>query len=92
MRLNQVRAKALLLFLTCGSAQAAAQAAATPYPRMAPLAEYLTNRDVEIALARSAAPASIAGGAAKDAQSRQTVLLIPVGRWSDGTIARPLAQ
>jgi hypothetical protein len=31
----------------------------TPYPKMAPLGEYLMTRDAEVVLARSAAPASI---------------------------------
>lgn len=37
-----------------------ATAEATPYPSMAPLEEYLMPKDAEIALARSAAPASVA--------------------------------
>ena len=36
-----------------------AQDAKTPYPSMAPLDQYLMERDAEIALARSAAPESI---------------------------------
>jgi hypothetical protein len=36
-----------------------AQAEGSPYPRMAPLDQYLMARDAEIALARSAAPKSI---------------------------------
>jgi hypothetical protein len=43
--------------------QAHAQDAKTPYPRMAPLDQYLMERNAEIALARSAAPASISGDA-----------------------------
>ena len=38
---------------------AVAQNASNPYPRMAPLDQYLMDRDAEIALARSAAPDSI---------------------------------
>ncbi len=38
-------------------------AASEPYPAMAPLKEYLMPKDAEIALARSAAPASISDGA-----------------------------
>jgi hypothetical protein len=38
---------------------ARAQDAKTPYPSMAPLEQYLMERDAEIALARSAAPDSI---------------------------------
>ena len=39
--------------------QAKAQDAKTPYPSMAPLEQYLMERNAEIALARSAAPESI---------------------------------
>ena len=39
--------------------QAMAQDAATPYPKMAPIDQYLMDRGAEIALARSAAPESI---------------------------------
>src|ERR1700729_2025593 len=35
----------------------------TPYPRMAPIAQYLMTDQAEIALARSAAPASVSGDA-----------------------------
>jgi hypothetical protein len=40
-----------------------ARAEADPYPAMAPLQEYLMPKDAEIALARSAAPASVSGSA-----------------------------
>ena len=43
--------------------QARAQDAKTPYPNMAPLDQYLMERDAEITLARSAAPPSIANDA-----------------------------
>ncbi len=43
--------------------QMQAEDAKTPYPHMAPLDQYLMERDAEIALARSAAPASISGDA-----------------------------
>ncbi|MGA9040688.1 MAG: hypothetical protein WB421_09155 [Terriglobales bacterium] len=39
--------------------KAQAQDAKAPYPNMAPLAQYMMERDAEIALARSAAPESI---------------------------------
>ena len=39
--------------------QAPAQEAKEPYPSMAPLEQYLMDRDAEIALARSAAPEAI---------------------------------
>ena len=46
--------------------QAHAQKAKTPYPKMAPLDQYLMERNAEIALARSAAPESVS----KDAEVR----------------------
>jgi hypothetical protein len=51
----------LLLLLSLGAAiSAEAQADKSPYPAMAPLDQYLIpNKDAEIALARTAAPASI---------------------------------
>ena len=48
-----------------------ARAAADPYPAMAPLDEYLMSKDAEIALARSAAPASVADGATVMVLERQ---------------------
>jgi hypothetical protein len=47
----------------CVDGYGQAQAAKVSYPAMAPLAQYLMPEDAEIALARSAAPASIARGA-----------------------------
>jgi hypothetical protein len=60
-------AKILLLIVSAtfvlvavfGAAQAQAQDAKSPYPNMAPLGQYLMERNAEIALARSAAPESI---------------------------------
>jgi hypothetical protein len=59
------RAWSLLLALTvCGTLHAASPGQPDAYPRMAPLEQYLiASRDAEIALARSAAPASISAGA-----------------------------
>jgi len=48
-----------------------ARAQADPYPAMAPLEEYLMSKDAEIALARSAAPASIADHASVMVLERQ---------------------
>jgi hypothetical protein len=55
----------LLQFALLGATpQAAAQTKADPYPTMAPLDQYLiSDSAAEIALARSAAPASVSGGA-----------------------------
>jgi hypothetical protein len=41
----------------------AAQEKSEPYPKMAPLEEYLMDREAEVALARSAAPTSISADA-----------------------------
>jgi hypothetical protein len=49
---------ALMLILEAGW-QARAQDAKGPYPSMAPLEQYLMDRDAEIAMARSAAPEAI---------------------------------
>src|SRR5271166_1853184 len=50
--------------ITGAASQARAQAAKAPYPAMAPLDRYLMpDAKAEIALARSAAPASISDGA-----------------------------
>jgi hypothetical protein len=51
---------ALLLSSLC---QAGAQSSKDPYPSMAPFAQYLMDQNAEIALARSAAPASISDDA-----------------------------
>jgi hypothetical protein len=48
-----------------------ARAEADRYPAMAPLGEYLMPKDAEVALARSAAPASIAAGATVMVLGRQ---------------------
>jgi len=58
-----VLAFSFLALLILPEAAGHAQAQANPYPAMAPLAEYLMPKDAEIALARSAAPASIADNA-----------------------------
>lgn len=39
--------------------QVQAQSSKTPYPKMAPIEQYLMDRDAEVALARTAAPESI---------------------------------
>jgi hypothetical protein len=63
MRENKVGAiaiKTFALLVVLGTAyQAMAQVAKTPYASMAPIEQYLMDRDAEIALARSAAPDSI---------------------------------
>jgi hypothetical protein len=61
--------KSFALLVVLGTAylgtarQAMAQDAKTPYPSMAPIEQYLTDRTAEIGLARSAAPESISGDA-----------------------------
>ena len=54
----------LLVATLAGSSQVRAQAQKDPYPAMAPIGQYLiSDEKSEIALARSAAPASISDGA-----------------------------
>ena len=54
---------AVLIVLWCGTNQARAQEKPSPYPKMAPLNAYMMPESAEIALARSAAPKSIADAA-----------------------------
>ena len=68
MRKNDLKLIALVfvvqLCLLAATRQAPAQAEKGPYPAMAPVDEYLiADQNSEIALARSAAPASISDGA-----------------------------
>jgi hypothetical protein len=58
----------LALIFTFGEARAARAQDQTSYPSMAPLDQYLMERNAEIALARSAAPEAI---------SRDAEVLIP---------------
>ncbi len=62
-RLKAISGLLALGILTCVSWQSLALADKVPYPAMAPVSEYLMSEDAEIALARSAAPRSIADGA-----------------------------
>jgi hypothetical protein len=67
MRLTKVSAIAingLALLVVLGTTyRAMPQDVATPYPKMAPIGQYLMDRTAEIALARSAAPESISRNA-----------------------------
>ena len=65
MKVGAIAVRGIALgFLLGATWQAIGQEAKTPYPNMAPIDQYLMeNRDSEIALARSAAPASISGDA-----------------------------
>src|SRR5215471_14408078 len=53
-------ATVMLVAVLCAARPRRAQDAKNPYPSMAPLDQYLMDRNDEIALARSAAPPSIA--------------------------------
>lgn len=61
MNSKPIRAIAVvgLLVVVGAAGTARAQNSKTPYPKMAPLNQYLMTRSAEIALAQSAAPASI---------------------------------
>jgi hypothetical protein len=64
MRKNPIRITCIVLAVLSFSAVARAQAGKAPYPAMAPLSQYLiADEKAEIALARSAAPASISDAA-----------------------------
>jgi hypothetical protein len=63
--LNALWGVALAIVL-CGASHLRAQDPKTPYPSMAPIDQYLMDRDAEMALARSAAPESIS----RDAEVR----------------------
>jgi hypothetical protein len=59
-KLSAIAIKSLAVLVVLGTAyQATAQDARAPYPKMAPLEQYLMGQTAEIALARSAAPESI---------------------------------
>lgn len=58
LRMIAVKGFAMLVVLGV-TLQAQAQESKLPYPSMAPLDQYLTERNAEIALARGAAPPSI---------------------------------
>ena len=63
-KVHAIAIKSLALLVVLGTAyQAMAQNASTTYPSMAPIEQYLMDRNAEIALARSAAPESISGDA-----------------------------
>ncbi len=62
MRNNVVVAGLIVLLTACAPARGQAPAS-NPYPTMAPLSKYMMPRDAEIAMARSAAPASLSANA-----------------------------
>ena len=63
MKRIHIQRTLLFLFLIVAvlivSLPAAAQNAATAYPKMAPIEQYLMDRNAEIALARTAAPETV---------------------------------
>ena len=82
MTRNQIRITLLsgfaLVAALIASRPVSAQDAKQPYPNMAPIEQYLMDRDAEIALARSAAPDSI---------SRDAEVLV-LGRHGFGTAVK----
>jgi len=64
-RISSIAINTIAVLAVLGAANSAmAQGGATAYPRMAPVEQYLMDRTAEIALARTAAPASISRDAA----------------------------
>jgi hypothetical protein len=60
VKIREIAVKRVVLVLLLGPVlQAVAQDVKTPYPNMAPIDQYLMDRNSEITLARSAAPESI---------------------------------
>ncbi len=60
LKMIKITIKTLALLIVLGGAcEAMAQSATNPYPKMAPIEQYLMERTAEIELARSAAPDSI---------------------------------
>jgi hypothetical protein len=59
LAMNHALGTAALAIVLCGVCQSQAQGPKTPYPSMAPIEQYLMDRNAEIALGRSAAPESI---------------------------------
>jgi hypothetical protein len=65
--------------------QAQAQEAKEPYPSMAPLDQYLMDRNAEIAMARSAAPEAISRDADVTAMKPQSkARMVSYALWSEG--------
>ena len=59
-KVSAIAINGLALLVVLGTTyRAMPQDVATPYPKMAPLEQYLMDRDAEIALARSAAPDAV---------------------------------
>ena len=70
--LGAVALRGFVVAVLAGTAwQAQAQDAKTPYPKMAPVDQYMMERSAEIALALSAAPPSISGDAEVMVMGRQ---------------------
>jgi hypothetical protein len=63
MKRNAFAAVAVAILFFAAVAAFGQDGKTTPYPKMAPLEQYLMERDAEITLAKSAAPASISGDA-----------------------------
>lgn len=64
MRKNTITLAAVAFLSICAAGQPPAQADKSPYPNAAPVDQYLMpDRNAEIALARTAAPASVSDGA-----------------------------
>jgi hypothetical protein len=72
-KVHAVAIKSFALLVVLGTAyQARSQQATPPYPKMAPIDQYLmSDRGAEIALARSAEPVSISSDAAVLVPGRQ---------------------
>lgn len=73
---TRTRSDIALAVIAFATLHVAAQDAKTLYPNMAPLDQYLMERNAEIALARSAAPQSISQAAEVMVLGRHDTLLM----------------
>jgi hypothetical protein len=78
------RIMALVLVISSCFLVPKAAAQSDKYPKMAPVDQYLMERNAEILLARSAAPDSISSD---EGLPPILVFAVEVARWSDGTAA-----
>ena len=93
-----LRQSPLVLTVTIGFLVPKAAAQSDKYPKMAPVDQYLMERDAEILLSRSAAPDFISSWFLSSKEPSQAnglppilVFAVEVAKWSEGTAA-PMHQ
>jgi hypothetical protein len=71
-KMHNIQLSAFMLVAALSAPSPAAQDAKQPYATMAPVEQYLMDRDAEIALARSSAPDAISHDASVIVLTRRT--------------------